>query len=77
MNGAELAENHDQCVLQFVGFLDEVDRQVLDDLEGLVFVEPVFGDQAAEEGAVDAAGYVVASGMERKARVSSLKPTVL
>ncbi len=48
--------------LEFVGFADEVDCEVLDDFEGFVFVEAVFGDEAAEEGAVNATGYVVAGG---------------
>jgi hypothetical protein len=30
--------------------------------EGLVFIETVFGDEAAEKGAVDSAGHVVTGG---------------
>ncbi len=48
--------------LEFVGFADEVDGEVLDDFEGFGLVEAVLGDEAGEEGAVDAAGYVVAGG---------------
>src|ERR1700733_8208751 len=48
--------------LEFVGFADQVDGEVEDDFEGFVFVEAVLGYEAAEEGAVDAAGYVVAGG---------------
>src|SRR5207248_5290028 len=54
------AETPDRCVLDIVGFADEVDSEVEDGFEGFVFVEAVFGYEAAEEGAVDAAGYVVA-----------------
>src|SRR6202789_3185357 len=46
--------------LEFVGLSHEVDGEVLGYFEGFVFVEAVFGDEAAEEGAVDAAGYIVA-----------------
>src|SRR5882757_7195968 len=56
------AENSDQCVSEFVGFADQVDGEVEDDFEGFVFVEAVFGDEPAEEGAVDSAGYIVAGG---------------
>ena len=48
--------------LEFVGLFDKVYRQVLDDFEGFVFVEAMFGYEAAEEGAVDSAGHVVAGG---------------
>ena len=44
---------------------------------GLGLVEPVLGDEAGEEGAVHPPRDVVRAGIERKARVSSLKPTVL
>src|SRR5712672_2298945 len=47
---------------EFVGFANQVDGQVEDYFEGFVFVEAVFAYEAAEEGAVDAAGYVVAGG---------------
>ncbi len=53
---------HWVCDLEFVGFADEVDGQVEDYFEGFVFVEAMLGYEAAEEGAVDAAGYVVAGG---------------
>ncbi len=47
---------------ELVGLSDQVDGEVLDYFEGFVFVEAMFGDQAAEEGAVDSAGHVVAGG---------------
>ena len=45
---------------ELVGLSDQVDGEVLDYFEGFVFIEPMFGDQAGEEGAVDAAGNVMA-----------------
>ena len=48
--------------LEFVGLSHEIDGQVLGHVEGFVFVEAVFGDEATEEGAVDAPGYVVTGG---------------
>ena len=46
--------------LEFVGLFDQVYRQVLDDFEGFVFVQTMFGYEATKEGAVDSAGHVVA-----------------
>jgi hypothetical protein len=45
---------------ELVGLSDQVDGEVLDYFEGFIFIEPMFGDQAGEEGAVDAAGNVMA-----------------
>ena len=45
---------------EFVGGLDEAVGEILGDLEGLVLLEPVLGDQAGEEAAVDAPRHVVA-----------------
>src|SRR5437762_690531 len=47
---------------ELVGLSHQVHGQVEDDFEGFVFVEAVLGYEAAEEGAVDPAGYVVAGG---------------
>ena len=37
------------CRLEFVGFADEADGEVLEEFDGLVFVDAMFGYKAGEE----------------------------
>ena len=60
-----------------VGRLDQIVAERARDLLRLVLVDPVLGDEAREEGESTRRATSWRAGMERKARVSSLKPTVL